>query len=279
MKHAAIAQPHLARARASSNYLKKKSAYLASQTKDKKTVPEKPPGKTPETTGDKPAGDKPAGDKPAGDRPAGDKPAGDKPAGDKPAGNKPAGDKPAGDKPAGDKPAGDKPAGDKPTGDKPDKKKPDNAPQDPDANTEEVLTEEGKRRIADELDEEEIQNQIVEMSTYYKTLLIGVIDGFTSNFNEDCRNGLTSSVVSAFDLFDNLEIYDPRLIAKFQLSMVNFTEASNHVFVFCDSAQLTKQFTVLSDYKNYENYIVFASRGLGTYINMWGELTECMSEG
>lgn len=109
--------------------------------------------------------------------------------------------------------------------------------------------------------------------------MLGVIDGFTSNFNEDCRSGLTSTVVSAFDVYDNMAIYDPRLIAKFQLSTVNFTEATNQVFVYCDSRQLTKQFTVLADYMNYENYIVFASRGLGTWINVWGELTTCMEEG
>lgn len=51
------------------------------------------------------------------------------------------------------------------------------------------------------------------------------------------------------------------------------------MFVYCDSRQLTKQFTVLADYENYENYIVYFSRGLGTWINTWGELTTCMDEG
>jgi len=107
-------------------------------------------------------------------------------------------------------------------------------------------------------------------------LLLGVIKGVTSNFNENCANSLSSTVGSFFDLIDNMAVYDPRLLAKFQLSTVNLTEATNQVYAYCDMNQLASQFTKLADYANYEQYIVFASRGLGTFINVWGEMTTCI---
>ena len=91
--------------------------------------------------------------------------------------------------------------------------------------------------------------------------------------------GLSSTVVSFFDVINNLAIYDPTKTAKFQLASVNFTEATNQVYAYCDVNQLTKQFTFLADYENYEQYIVFASRIGGTMINTYGELMTCISDG
>jgi len=106
-----------------------------------------------------------------------------------------------------------------------------------------------------------------------------VIDGFVSTFNGNCKAGLDSTVVSFFDVINNLAIYDPTKTAKFQLASVNFTEATNQVYAYCDVNQLTKQFTFLADYENYEQYIVFASRIGGTMINTYGELMTCINDG
>jgi len=114
---------------------------------------------------------------------------------------------------------------------------------------------------------------------YWELFLLGSIDGFASNFNVDCRNGLSSTVSSLFDVFDNLGIYDPRLIGKFSISNVNFTEATNSVYAHCDMSQLVDQFTKLADYQNYEQYIVFASRVGGVFINEYWEKSACIEHG
>jgi hypothetical protein len=110
-------------------------------------------------------------------------------------------------------------------------------------------------------------------------LLLGVIDGTTGAFNDSCRGGLAESVRSGFSVMNNIGIYDPRLLAKFSLSNVNFTEATNQVYAFCDMTSLFSQFVTLADYQNPEQYIVLASRVGGAFINTFSELSTCISEG
>jgi len=100
-----------------------------------------------------------------------------------------------------------------------------------------------------------------------------------SNFNEPCRVGLSYTVISFFDVIDNIAIYDPTKTAKFSIANVNLTESTNQVYAYCDVNQLTKQFTWLADYENFENYIVFGSRIGGTLINVFGEMMGCISDG
>uniref|UniRef100_A0A7S3MI58 Uncharacterized protein n=1 Tax=Favella ehrenbergii TaxID=182087 RepID=A0A7S3MI58_9SPIT len=116
-------------------------------------------------------------------------------------------------------------------------------------------------------------------SEYSRKLFLGIIKGFVSNFNQNCAVGLTTSVNSFFDIIDNLAVYNPTKTAKFQISSVNFTEATNQVYAYCDVNQLTKQFTMLSDYENYENYFVFASRIGGTLVNTYPEMMACINDG
>ena len=80
-------------------------------------------------------------------------------------------------------------------------------------------------------------------------------------------------------MFNNIGIYDPRLLAKFSLSNVNLTEATNQVYAFCDMTSLFSQFTKLADYNNPEQYIVLASRVGGAFINTVGELMTCIGDG
>ena len=110
-------------------------------------------------------------------------------------------------------------------------------------------------------------------------MLLGGIDGTTGGFNDSCRSGLAETVRSAFALFDNMDIYDPRKISKFSLSNIGLTEATNVVYAYCDVSHLTEQFVTLSDYNNYEQYIVLASRIGGAMINAYGELRECITRG
>ena len=87
-----------------------------------------------------------------------------------------------------------------------------------------------------------------DMSKFYEDLLTGCVDAAVSDFNQTCKNGLFQLVVSSFNVVDHLAIYDPRQIAKFNLSTINFTEASNHVYAYCDVSHLVKQFRTLLDY-------------------------------
>ena len=117
------------------------------------------------------------------------------------------------------------------------------------------------------------------MSAYYESMLIGIVDGTTGAFNDDCRGGLVSSIRAAFTLMDNVGIYDPRKLSKFALSNTSFTEATNTVYAFCDVSHLATQFTYLADYSNYEQYIVLASRVGGAFINQVPELYGCIKNG
>ena len=114
---------------------------------------------------------------------------------------------------------------------------------------------------------------------YVEEILIGVIDGLTSSFNDDCRGGLAESIRTFFTLWDNLGIYDPRKISKFAMSTAGFTEATNIVYAYCDINQLSKQFIKLADYQNWEQYIVLASRVGGVFIKDYWTLSDCISGG
>merc|ERR1712098_960676 len=77
----------------------------------------------------------------------------------------------------------------------------------------------------------------------------------------------------------NIDIYNPQKMAKFSLSNIALTEATNHVYASCDVSHLTSQFVKLSDYTNYEQYIVLASRIGGAFINAWPMYTGCIQHG
>ena len=119
----------------------------------------------------------------------------------------------------------------------------------------------------------------VSASNYYENLLLGVIDGFTSNFNEQCRSGLAETVRNGFSVVNNIEIYDPRKVAKFNIANVGLTEATNIVYAYCDVSHLITQFSGLANYEDYDQYIVLVSRVAGAFVNTVGELTECVNDG
>ena len=116
-------------------------------------------------------------------------------------------------------------------------------------------------------------------SIYYEQMLLGIIDGTTGGFNAECRGGLAQCVQSFFALIANIDIYDPRKISKFSLANIGLTESTNVVYAFCDVSQLTTQFVYLSDYTNYEQYIVLGSRVGGALINQYPKLTKCIDNG
>ena len=114
---------------------------------------------------------------------------------------------------------------------------------------------------------------------YWELFLLGAINGITSTFNTDCSTGLSLTVSSFFDVIDNIGIYDPRMLGKFQIASVNFTEATNAVYAFCDVSQLAKQFSTLFNYVNWEQYISLAARTGGVFINEFWEKSACISNG
>lgn len=110
-------------------------------------------------------------------------------------------------------------------------------------------------------------------------MLLGVIDGFTSGFNETCRSGLANTVRSSFSVVDNIDFYNPKKLAKFQISNVGLTEATNIVYAYCDISALLAQFSKLFDYENPEQYITVASRVGGVFMSTWPKLTKCVTNG
>ena len=125
----------------------------------------------------------------------------------------------------------------------------------------------------------EAQEIIRDGAVYWESLLIGGIDGFTSDFNDSCTDGLIMTVTSAFSVLDNIAIYDPRNFAKFNISNVALTEATNMAYAFCDLSQLVSQFEKLVDFSNPDQYLVLVSRVGGAMINEVPAMWKCIQEG
>ena len=126
---------------------------------------------------------------------------------------------------------------------------------------------------------EEAQALIGDNAIYYEGILLGLIDGGTSNFNGECKSGLAETVRSAFSVLDTYEIWNPKNTAKFNIANVQLTEASNIVYAHCDVSTLAGQVGQIFDYEDPDQYIVIASRIMGAMINTIPELRSCVSQG
>lgn len=133
--------------------------------------------------------------------------------------------------------------------------------------------------LLDELDPEAIQQQILNRAAYWQGLLIGAIDGFVSEYNADCRGGLVQSVESGFAVFQNIDIYNPTKIAKFNIANVSLTEATNQVYAFCDVSHLVTNLEKLIDFDDWEQYMVLVSRIGGALINIFPNRMDCIRQG
>ena len=136
-----------------------------------------------------------------------------------------------------------------------------------------------KDDVPENVDTDAIAGAIVKRAEYIEGMLVGAIEGFTSPFNTDCRDALTNTVTSSFDVLANINFYKPSELAKFNLANINLTEASNGVFTYCDITHLTAQYSTLVDYENPDQYIVLGSRIMGVFAGQWGPYRECMIEG
>ena len=123
------------------------------------------------------------------------------------------------------------------------------------------------------------QAKVQAKSEYYENMLLGSIDGLTSGFNDDCRGGLAETVRSFFDVLNNIEIYKPDQVAKFNLANVNLVEATNVVYAMCDITSLTDQLTTLADFDDPTQYIVVGSRIGGSLIGEFPTYRACIQEG
>ena len=120
---------------------------------------------------------------------------------------------------------------------------------------------------------------LLNVADYYEAFIYGLLDAVVSDFNAECRGGLTAATKSAFDLLDNANILNPQNVAKLNIATLNFTEATNTVYAYCDVSHLTDQFATLLNFADYEQYLTLVSRTGGTLINVWGEMTNCIARG
>ena len=109
--------------------------------------------------------------------------------------------------------------------------------------------------------------------------MVGCIDSIVSSYNEYCRSGLATTVRSAFDVYDNINIINPQNIPKFNLASVNLTEATNIVYAYCDVSKLFDQFSTITDYSDPEQYITIGSRVSGSLVNTVPEMRRCIDDG
>ena len=73
------------------------------------------------------------------------------------------------------------------------------------------------------------------VNTYTRDILLGLIDGVTGQFNDDCKNGLKGSVVSGFNLATyGSTFYLPSSLIKTQMSVNDVMTAVNSVTAYCN---------------------------------------------
>ena len=87
------------------------------------------------------------------------------------------------------------------------------------------------------------------------------------------------TVSNAFSVLDNIAIYDPRNLAKFNIANVGLTEATNMAYAFCDTSSLVKQFERLVDFSNPDQYLVLVARIGGALINEVPNMWACIQDG
>ena len=114
---------------------------------------------------------------------------------------------------------------------------------------------------------------------YYQAILLGLIQGLTAGFSVNCRDGLALAVTSAFTIYRNREVYDPRKTMKFTLATNNFSEASNTAYAYCDITSLTSEFTSLTNFSDWTQYVVIASRSGGVFIKDYWVYKDCIDTG
>lgn len=134
-------------------------------------------------------------------------------------------------------------------------------------------------REGTELAESTTEQNLYDKSTYYEALSLGFIDGSTSGFNVDCRDGLSSAIKAGFDMFRFTIKPNPMETFRFNIASTEFTEAQNHVYAFCDISHVAAQFTHLADYENPTNYIPIASRVVGAMATEYQKKMKCIRHG
>jgi hypothetical protein len=73
------------------------------------------------------------------------------------------------------------------------------------------------------------------VNNYTRDILLGLIDGTTSEFNKDCQNGMKGSVTSAFNLATyGSTVYMPSSLVKVQMSVNDVMTAVNSVTAYCN---------------------------------------------
>ena len=130
----------------------------------------------------------------------------------------------------------------------------------------------------DDISPEQVQELVGSRAAYYEGMLIGIIEGFVSDYNEDCKAGLVNMVKSGFSVLDTYQFYLPTNFAKFQLANIGLTEATNIVYAHCSVTKILEQTADFVDFEDPMEYIVIISRFIGAAINSVPELTGCMSE-
>lgn len=108
--------------------------------------------------------------------------------------------------------------------------------------------------------------ETVHQSSYYETMLYGIIDGLTADFDANCASSLFGVVNGGFRAKEYKNIADPRNTVKFQMAITQFTESTNSVYAYCDFTHLYNQVAMLTDYTAYDQYIQLLSRIGGSMI-------------
>lgn len=116
-------------------------------------------------------------------------------------------------------------------------------------------------------------------SQFYEAVMLGAIEGGTSNFNDDCKGGLQNMVRSAFTVIQTSSFWLPKNSAKFNLANVALTESSNIVYAHCSVDHLAEQLGQVIDISDPDDLIIVGSRVAGAMINTVPELWDCVKEG
>lgn len=123
----------------------------------------------------------------------------------------------------------------------------------------------------------EWQNSVVNQIDvkFIETTLYGVIDGMSGTFtNEVCLGGITNVVASGSTMLNSAGAITDAM--KFSIASNNMSESTNTVVAYCDFSQYGRQLSKFANFAEWQNYVRFAGRIGGVFINDWQPAYDCI---
>ncbi len=72
----------------------------------------------------------------------------------------------------------------------------------------------------------------------------------TREYNQECSKALVASIDSFFSTAENIAVYKPSKLAKFNIAISKFTKDTNQAYARCAISDFTKMFAKLTNFSD-----------------------------